>query len=156
MPMRRGLVLALAVTLAATPGCADLLDTDEDVDGEPPPGEERRESCTAQTFPASDEGEVAFIECDANVPGRDDQDADCPRPDDAEATASADLDGGAIRVLVEDAGGEALIDERLEDTGGEPRNLTVPEGGEAGAWTLTVERLEGFDGSFRAELYCPN
>jgi hypothetical protein len=147
-------VLGLALALALAPGCTELPGGEDGADGGAPSDEDTYERCTTETFAAGD-GEAALVECDANVEGSDEQAAECPRPSAANATASTDLREGAVRVTVEDAAGSVLVDERLEDTGGEARNLTLAEDGEPGTWTLTVERLDGFQGSHRAELWCP-
>lgn len=149
--------LALAL-LFASPGCLD--DGAEDPpDGDPPDGEDRYtyEDCDSVTltFEANDTTwHAARVSCEANVTGTTTQNVACPSPGEAELTAAANLTGGQARVVVRDADDAAAADHRLSDTGGEPRELTVGDGA-AGNWTLAGERLEGFEGTFQAELACP-
>lgn len=154
---RRAVVAVLAVGLVAVAGCMDLVRTDDPSTNDTPGDDEEVEDCESLTFGGEDEGSsaAARIECEANVPGTVEQSWTCREPDGAEATGATDLSSGTLRVVVEDANGRRVVDERLGDTGGEPRNLTVEEGGVPGEWTLIAERSEGFDGSLTVEGYCP-
>lgn len=140
-------------------GCTDVVPRDEPpANDSQPPGDDVEEDCESHTFQDREDEDgwaVARVECEANVAGTVEQAWPCRSPDGAEATASTDLSGGSVRVVVEDADGKMVVDERLGDTGGDARNLTVEAGGAAGEWTLVVERLEGFEGSLTAEGYCP-
>lgn len=155
---RRAFLAVLAVGLVAFAGCTDLVTRDDPPGNDTtPPGDDGEEDCQSLTFGGEDEGSAAAarIECEADVPGTVEQDWPCRDPDGAEGTAATELEGGSIRVVVEDANDQRVVDERVFDTGGQPRNLTVEDGGVPGEWTLTVERSEGFDGSFTVEGYCP-
>lgn len=115
------------------------------------------EECDQTEFHPEQNGttvHIARVSCDANVTGTNEKQIPCPSPGEAELTAATDLSSGSARLRVIDADEATVADHELSDTGGEPRNLSV-EAGASGDWTLTVDRLEGFVGTYTAELSCP-
>lgn len=158
-----GPVLALAVVLLVpVSGCAELVDTgsDEDTDTASPPGEAPVEDCLSQTFRRNESRDAprsAWIECEANVPGTTEQAMRCGEPGGAEARVEANLTAGRVTVRVLDAEDSVVAEATVADTGGQVREIPVDgENAVAGEWTLVGDRREGFDGTYRAELYCPS
>lgn len=148
-------VALLLVGLVLLPGCVDDGPADGSDGGED--GEDAYERCDALTVPFEVNGtqwEAARIECEANVTGTNQQSLSCAEPAEARLVASTNLTAGRIHLTVTDAGGETVADHEVGDTNDEGRELDV-EAGQAGEWTLTTERLEGFAGDFRTELACP-
>jgi hypothetical protein len=154
--MRAGSVFAVAVafSLLAVPGCID----DADPGGDASDDDARTyEDCDTLTVPfeANETSwEAARIECDANTTGTDTQRLSCPSPDEAQLAVSTNLTAGQVAVTVLDADEATVAEHELGDTEGEARELDV-DAGAAGEWTLEGERLEGFEGTYQAELACP-
>lgn len=158
----RVLTLAVAMLLlAATPGCTSLVDTGDEADGETPASDDEPpvEECLSQTFhrnESQDAPRSAWIECRANVPGTNEQTMDCGAPEDAELRIKTNLTAGRVTLRVTDGADETVVEETYDDTEGEVVNVTMqPSDAEPGTWTLTGRRSEGFDGTYRTELFCP-
>lgn len=159
---RRALAASLLLLgLALTPGCLDGPDGPDDGDDgtDGTDGNDRYtyEDCSSTTLSRDVNGttwHAASISCDANVTGTNSQQVPCGTPNEAELTVAANLTSGAVQIRVQDGADETIVDRRISDTDGEPRNLAIPDG-EEGNWTLAGERLEGYEGSFQSELACP-
>lgn len=150
------LLTGLVLGLALVPGCVDEGPEGTD-DGDEDPSRDTYETCDTLTVPFSSnqtDWEAARIECEANVTGTNSQTLSCAQPDQATLAAATNLTAGEVQIAVDDADGEQVAEHRLADTEGEVRELDV-EAGQAGEWTLTGERLEGFAGEYQAELACP-
>jgi len=157
--MARAHLLAVLLILALpfVPGCTDGPTAPSSDDGTGNGEARTYEECDAIVVPFEANGtqwEAGRISCDANVPGKNTVNPTCGQPDEAGLSAAANLTSGHVQLVVEDGTGERIVDHRLEDTDGEARQVAVPSG-EAGDWTLTGERLEVFEGTYRAELACP-
>lgn len=141
-----------------TTGCASMVDDGQDEPDDPPPGEERVEDCIAQSFEGNesrDTGQAAYLECRANVAGRNQAEIECVEPDSASVTIQTNLTDGQVRLVVTDGADETILDRRFGDTGGEPRNVSMDTSDAVpGDWTFAGERDEAFDGKYRSELFC--
>lgn len=150
------LLIAALAGLALLPGCVD----DAFEDGQAPEDgedEDTYETCDALVVPFEANGtewQAARIECEANVTGTDAQPLSCSEPEEARLVASTNLTAGQVELRVDDGEGERVAIHRLSDTGEEARELSL-ERGAPGEWTLTGERLESFEGTYTAELACP-
>lgn len=147
-------VAILLVGLALVPGCAEDGAPSDAGDGD---GSRTYERCDTTSLSREINGttwHVARVSCEANVTGTNSHAIPCGQPGEAELTASTELTDGEVEVTVDD-GDQRLAEHRLADTGGEARELAIDEGGQAGEWTLAVERLASYEGSYQAELACP-
>lgn len=151
--MRPHALFALLLALALLAGCVDPPAEDGLEDGTD--GEDAYEDCQALAFPGQGGWNIVRIDCEANVSGEDAASVECPNPSEAELRAAANLTAGEAELRIQDGADETVARHRLSDTGGQPRNLTVPDDAEAGSWTLTGERLKGYEGKYSAELACP-
>lgn len=154
--------LALAACLLIVPvgaGCTSLVDEGTSPAGPGAGSGARHEDCETHRFNGStSQGpwQSAWIECFANVPGTNEQPLRCAEPQEAELTVSANLTAGRVKVQVEDAQRELVVDRWVDDTGGQPRNLTVHSAGaEPGTWILRGTRSDAFNGTYELELWCP-
>lgn len=158
---RVSLVITLLLTVSLA-GCS-LPASDEPA---PPPGSnggdqppDDRISCDKAVLPGEQEGEqgeLLFLSCEGEGTGTQTGELSCPAPSDAELTASTDLADGQVRITVRDAQGQEVVNRTLGDTGGQARELPMSTGGaQAGTWTVQVDRLSGYDGEHRVELWCP-
>lgn len=77
---------------------------------------------------------------------------DCPTPDEGSANWDADIQAGQAQIRIEDADGQAIVDETLE---GEESNFASLQGGSPGGWTITAELTSDFEGSFNLQGQCP-
>lgn len=160
MRLHRPAAVALAALLLVTPGCLDGADDAQPPDGDGNgDGSDRHtyQDCDALDFTYESNGttwHAARVSCDANVTGTNRQAIPCPSPDEAEVTAATNLKAGTIRLVVRDGANESVVDRRISDTDGQPHKLDVA-GGQPGNWTLSVERLEDYWGTFQSELACP-
>lgn len=154
---RRWISLIVCLSIL-TAGCASLVDGEQDETDDPPPGEERVEDCIAQSFEGNesrDTGQAAYLECRANVAGRDQAEIECPDPSSASVTVQTNLTDGRVRLVVTDGADETILDRSFGDTGGEPRNVSMDTSDAVpGEWTFAGERDEAFDGTYRAEMFC--
>ena len=150
-------LLAILLLLALVPGCTDGPTAPSSDDGTGNDDARTYEDCDTLTVPfeANETSwEAARIECDANTTGTDTQRLSCPSPDEAQLAVSTNLTAGQVAVTVLDADEATVAEHELGDTEGEARELDV-DAGAAGEWTLEGERLEGFEGTYQAELACP-
>lgn len=165
-PVRWQALLALVLLASGLlPGCVDPPglgdgpgDGDSGAQDEDEPSQRTYEECDSLSLTSEDgttTWQVARVSCEANVPGEDDETIACQQPEEAEVTASANLSSGEVVIQVHDPSGNRLLDHRLTDTGGQPRNLSLDAGGQAGEWRLSGERAETYEGTYRAELACP-
>lgn len=148
------IAILLVATLLVT-GCADVLEDDGDEPGgEDPSTFARCDEVDFQIEGADSDWHVGQISCDANRTGENSQAVTCPRPGETSLTASANLSAGQVEIAVVDGASNRVAEHRLSDTDGKAQNLSIDEDAQAGDWQLVGERLEDFEGTYRAELGC--
>lgn len=76
----------------------------------------------------------------------------CADPQQGGANWDADVQAGEVAITVEDADGQAVVEETLQ--GGEQSFAGFGDGA-TGEWTLTAELSSGFEGSFSVQAQCP-
>lgn len=150
------MILALLVGLVLLPGCVDS-PADDGPAGDGTDDGQTYEECEALDLGSGGNGsvQVARIDCEANVTGENAAEIRCPQPEDAELMAGANLTSGQVEIRVRDGADQVVARHRVSDTGGEGRQLSIPDDAEPGNWTLTGERLDNFEGRYAAELSCP-
>lgn len=150
----RALVVSALVVSA---GCTSLVDRGDDAPGGASTGVEDCQHHRLSGNTSEGPWQAAWVECHATVGGSTRQTLRCTEPSRATLTASANLTGGHVVLRVRDGDDALVAEETVEDTGGDPRNVSMgAQGADPGTWTLTGERSAGFDGTYEAELWCPS
>lgn len=145
---RRHALVAIVVAAAlALAGCTNRAESGTDDQTDPNLGDDTTRTSgtdtTSQAPPASLSFEGTGDETDSAT-------IDCPTGN-AILRASGDATG-TMNLMVSDASGNVIWGEIVSD--GDLSYGPAPIDGQAGEWTLEVERSNGFDGHYAATLRC--